>query len=753
MSRLAIILILLFVIMFVRAQDATRNLSREEAVHLFRSLNGKIPDSTRIKLYLRLAQFNILKPGEFKADIDSAEGFILEAERINPRLRSAESDGAIDFVKFMINREKGQKKAAKALLEKAIKTLQGTNEHYYLGQAYFELSQLYEYDEADQLVRMIQLVQQAVSEFELSGHTEIKAFSLKMLADLYDLNNEDGKALEALNRSLAAYKSIHYAQLQGVYDLFGVLYSGLIDLKHGVQYGLMALQTAEAVHDSTMQLCEIYNHLSNYYCALFDQEKGLYYLKKAMNIAVINKDIKAIYLVGTNIARVYIALDKPADALQSLKEMARVYAEPGNVDTKFNLYITYLDIYIKIKDHQNAATYCQKLIHLINGPSLSDPIKNQGYLRIVNFYISFGEYASALAALKKSEALSLTLDDKNVLATVYSYWFRMDTAQKRYRSAINKLLKSKKISDSLLTETKSRQITQLEIQYETKKKEDSLKLKDQDILLLTQKNQLQQGSLRQSNLIRDTTFAGIILLSVIIGLLYNKFRHKQKSNKVITHKNTALEHLVTEKEWLLKEVHHRVKNNLQIMISLLNTQSKYLTNEEAVAAVTESRHRMQAMSLIHQKLYRSDNVAYVNMTTYIGELVDYLDAGFGADQQICFHLDIEPIDLDLSQAIPVGLILNETITNSIKHAFTDRRQGTITISMKDLGENKIALEIRDDGQGMPITNEVSEDSSMGMRLIRGLIDQIEGNFILDNDNGFCLHIVFQQDLVLRAVAS
>ena len=753
MSRLVIILILLFVIMFVRAQDATRNLSREEADHLFRSLNGKIPDSTRIKLYLRLAQFNILKPGEFKADTDSAEGFILEAERINARGRSAESEGAIDFVKFMVNREKGQKQAAKALLEKAIKTLQGTNEHYYLGQAYFELSQLYEYDEADQLVRMIQLVQQAVSEFELSGHTEIRAFSLKMLADLYVQNDEDANALEALNKCLAAYKSIHYAQLQSVYDLFAVLYSGLIDLKQGVQYGLMALQTAEAVHDSTMQLCEIYNHLSTFYGALFDQEKALYYLKKAMHIAVINKEIKAIYLLGTNIARVYIALDKPADALQSLKEMARVYAEPENVGTKFNLYITYLDIYIKIKDHQNAGSYCQKLINLIKGPSLSDAIKNQGYLRIVNFYISFGEYASALAALKKNEALSLKLNDKNALAAVYSYWFRMDTAQKRYSSAINNLLKSREISDSLLNETKSRQITQMEIQYETKKKEDSLELKDQDILLLTQKNQLQQVNLRQSNLVRDTTFAGIVLLSVIIGLLYNQYRHKQRSNKVITHKNTALEHLVTEKEWLLKEVHHRVKNNLQIMISLLNTQSKYLTNEEAVTAVTESRHRMQAMSLIHQKLYRSDNVAYVNMATYIGELIDYLDAGFGVDQQLSFQLNIESIDLDLSQAIPIGLILNETITNSIKHAFAGRRQGTITITMKDLGENKIVLEIRDDGQGMPTNNKVSADSSMGMRLIKGLIDQIEGNYTLDNDNGFCLHIVFQQDLVLRAVAS
>src|SRR6185369_1941097 len=125
----------------------------------------------------------------------------------------------------------------------------------------------------------------------------------------------------------------------------------------------------------------------------------------------------------------------------------------------------------------------------------------------------------------------------------------------------------------------------------------------------------------------------------------------QKSSNLISRKNEQLQHFLNEKEWLLKEIHHRVKNNLQIVMSLLNPQSAYIDNEPALTAIHDSQHRVHAMSLIHQKLYNSENVSSINMSLYIQELVTYLSDSFNTRQQIRFELAIEPLEMDVSQAV------------------------------------------------------------------------------------------------------
>ena len=218
---------------------------------------------------------------------------------------------------------------------------------------------------------------------------------------------------------------------------------------------------------------------------------------------------------------------------------------------------------------------------------------------------------------------------------------------------------------------------------------------------------------------------------------------------MISSKNEQLQHLLTEKEWLLKEIHHRVKNNLQIVMSLLNSQSAYINNDAALTAIHDSQHRVHAMSLIHQKLYSSENVSSINMSVYIRELVSYLSESFDARKHIRFHLDIEPLEMDVSQAVPLGLILNEAITNSIKYAFPDKRNGIISILLLADGPDHYLLTISDNGIGMPVHEKDKKPSSLGMSLMAGLSEDIDGKFSIENNNGTVIKISFLHDISIK----
>jgi two-component sensor histidine kinase len=203
-----------------------------------------------------------------------------------------------------------------------------------------------------------------------------------------------------------------------------------------------------------------------------------------------------------------------------------------------------------------------------------------------------------------------------------------------------------------------------------------------------------------------------------------------------------LKKVLNEKEWLLREIHHRVKNNLQIVISLLNTQSAYINNKDAMEAIQNSQHRMHAMSLIHQKLYQSDSLATIDMKWYIRELVSYMRECFDIDKIVRFLIEADELSLDVAQAVPVGLILNEAVTNSIKYAFPDNRSGTISIILQHEDDTHYTLIIADNGVGLPDDFDEDQLNSLGMNLMKGLSEQLGGTFEMNNKNGLNIQITF-----------
>lgn len=244
----------------------------------------------------------------------------------------------------------------------------------------------------------------------------------------------------------------------------------------------------------------------------------------------------------------------------------------------------------------------------------------------------------------------------------------------------------------------------------------------------------------------------LLVILLLMGLAYsiiriirlrsctNYLKNNLDSNKV------WLEQLIEEREFLIHEIHHRVKNNLQIMMSLLNMQSSYLTSEEAASAIKNSSHRLFAISLVYQKLYQTENLSSIDFSVYLRELGQYLQYEFNRLERVTLSIDADPLCLDVTTAIPLGLIVHEALSNAFKHGFRHGGQGSVSIFLRSEDSLHYLLQITDNGVGFPEGFKMQDVSSLGQRLMTGLSGQLQGKLAIRNHKGVTVSLVFPKEI-------
>ncbi|KAB2946772.1 MAG: sensory transduction histidine kinase [Candidatus Methanoperedens nitroreducens] len=205
-----------------------------------------------------------------------------------------------------------------------------------------------------------------------------------------------------------------------------------------------------------------------------------------------------------------------------------------------------------------------------------------------------------------------------------------------------------------------------------------------------------------------------------------------------------IEDSLKEKETLLKEIHHRVKNNMQIVSSLLSLQTRNIEDKKYKDIFIDSQNRIHAMALIHEKLYHSENLAHINFKEYIDEIVSNISSSYGLNSNIKIDINVENIPINIDNAVPCGLIINELITNSLKYAFPKGRRGKIQISVKSKENNLIQLSIGDDGIGISKDLDIRNAKTLGLTLITSLAEnQLDGEIIINREKGTEFQINFR----------
>jgi two-component sensor histidine kinase len=200
-----------------------------------------------------------------------------------------------------------------------------------------------------------------------------------------------------------------------------------------------------------------------------------------------------------------------------------------------------------------------------------------------------------------------------------------------------------------------------------------------------------------------------------------------------------------EKEVLLKEVHHRVKNNLQVISSLLDMQACSVQDRAAIAALEDSQYRVRTMAYVHERLYQSENLAEIDVTEYLESLVGHLMAAYkGGTHQVAVNTSIAPIALDLDSAISLGLIANELVSNCLKYAFPPEHTGLceVDVSLDTRDGDRVTLLVSDNGVGLPPDLSIESAQSLGLRLVEMLTQQLRGTLELDRSEGTAFRLTF-----------
>ncbi len=305
--------------------------------------------------------------------------------------------------------------------------------------------------------------------------------------------------------------------------------------------------------------------------------------------------------------------------------------------------------------------------------------------------------------------------------------------QHDFEQAYNYHVKYMAIKDTLINISNNTKLAELQTKY-------NISEKQRNIESLTLEKKLNTEKYNKEIYFRNSLIIIIFLVLIIIAFVLNRDRLLKKTNEQLAVQKTIIEQREKEKELLVREMHHRVKNNLQLTSSLLNLQARKLTDNEAIQSLKQARDRIHAISLIHQKLYSKNDISQINLNEFLPELSSaVLLSNNNQKTSISIQYKIDDIFISLDMAISIGLVVNEAIINSVKHAFIDRNDGLIVIEAQK-EPLFINLYIRDNGIGTKNIENTKDFGGFGFQLLRSFTTKLAAKMLVENNQGTSINI-------------
>lgn len=525
---------------------------------------------------------------------------------------------------------------------------------------------------------------------------------------------------------LEAQRQENTIELARAENFRGIFYAVKDDYEKAIQYYLKALDFYKVAND-TMMIGMMYNNIGGAYGYREDLENERDFYNKALEYFEMSNNQE--WIINS-----YFNIGVTEDKLERFDE-ARSYFFKAleNIEAYEGDYSDYNPEYIKGRVLSGIATsyyrqnlfeeanfyYNQAYDFLIQNKQLDGRVDLLSNMAQCN--IEFGDLEKAQKCIEEAQIVAESKKSLYAWKRVYESSYLLARKRKEYKSALEYSEKYLIYKDSIQDQKKDEQLLEVLTKYQTLEKEKKIEIQNVKI----------EENAKQKNLfIVILVVAGLLLLSIGVSLI-----NRTRTNKKLKEQKEIIEKALGEKELLLKEIHHRVKNNLQVVSSLLSIQSRKIKDEQAQEAIQESRNRVKSMTLIHQDLYQEDNLKGIDSSQYIEKLSRSLFNSYRVDEnRIKLKTNVEALNLDVDTTIPLGLILNELLTNSLKYAFPGEREGEINITLKEQ-EEVLLLKIADDGVGMDQAQVDENSTSFGMNMLGAFAKKLNASFDIKSENG------------------
>ncbi|GAA4040472.1 hypothetical protein GCM10022409_27980 [Hymenobacter glaciei] len=542
-------------------------------------------------------------------------------------------------------------------------------------------------------------------------------------------------------------KALHYAQQAGnlakkigyvrgelnCIRLTANIYSGMGDYVAAIRCYQAGVDLAQA-KNLKPHLFRLYDNMGATAAAAGEYARSLKYMLRALAALkelepVINKTNAEDYLHSfSNLGNSYFALGKNEQAsIYARQALALANTYQIKSGGKFRMLLGRI---FEAQRPRTAATmdsaahYLQAAVAEAEAEGELAEMADE-LLGLAEFYQAQRLYPAMLAATARSLKLARKLGAKHLQLEALSAMADASAALGDYRGAYTAGEQANALQKELINSEKTNAIAKLQVQYDVREQE-------QQIQLLTQRGVASAALAREQERRQWGLLgiAGVLALGLATGgLLHWRLRRSQGqlalANQHLGTANRTIQQAVEEKGVLLQELHHRVKNNLQMISSLLGWQSDIMPDPQLAVVLAGNQARIQSMALVHECLYQADNLAQVRIDAYLTELLTSLHSSLASPQkEITLSTDLEPVLMDTREAAYFGLLVNELVTNAYKHAFGEQSTGKLHVSLarKDAG---FRLSVSDDGTGLPTTGFSSKSKSIGISLVQFMVKQLK----------------------------
>ncbi len=520
----------------------------------------------------------------------------------------------------------------------------------------------------------------------LNNLTDRIAYSTTRIGEMYARRGENEKAIISYMKALDLIPQEKETRKNRTYLNLADAFFDIQNLEKSEQYLKLSLQLSEASNLKSSISNAVYR-LGNIEETRGNHLKAIEYYNRTLPHYTNTKNEKMKAQVYLGLAKSYLELDEIKEARNVLNEIQAGIEDSDNDQLKLKYYVVQSLFFSKIGKKQETLQMLAKAEKMAN-ESKNLFLHRDIYRIYADFYLKNGNANLAFSNLENYHHLN----------------------------------------DSIYQLQQSYIVHDLDAKYQ--KVEQNLQIQKLDAEKIAMNEKLSNRNIA----IGVGSFMLLFgsLLSFIIFSLYKK--NKEKATE-LSDKNQLLSKALNEKEFLIKEIHHRVKNNLQIVSSLLSLQARNISDPTALDALKEGQSRVRSMALIHQNLYQDDDLIGVDAKAYIEKLSEGLFHSYNIDNdRIQLHSDIENVKLDVNTIIPLGLIINELISNALKYAFDENKMGNINLSLKR-EENQLVFSIADDGRGLPESFSLEKNKTLGFRLIKAFSQKLEAALSIDGKNG------------------